>query len=487
MIYVLVNNTIVNSKNLVIENELTHAPDMASFSMEDPSVVPIPGMSVLIYRDTITNILFGGSILSVNKRRLAPSSVPANRLYSYDIVCTDYQRMLDRYLVKCVYEDITCGEIIQDIVANYTDLSIGYTTNNVATGPTIKEVSFNYIRPSEAITQLCTMTKYDWYVDYNKDIHFFAYETRPAPFTINDTVLATKVDNFQLTPDFTQVRNRVYVRGGYYLSDTFREFFAPDGRTRIWPLAHKPHAVSSILLTHYYGGQDSYTSAVDYINADDGTFDFFWNYEEKYFRCANDFPTPAEGDLIDIDYQYEIPILVCADNYASQIAIAAVEGGTGVYEHIIVDDSIMSKEMAHDRARVEVNTFGDALVTGSFTTYEHGFKSGQYITVACSGYESYVGNYQIQRVLIRLLAPDVIQYQVTFASTLYELKDLLLNMLKNNKKSLVYREDEMVDNLNLLNGEVTIEEVTQILLNLDTRIKWGSKKWGSSTKWGESL
>ncbi len=489
MLYVQVNNTLVNTKGISIDDELTHSPDMATFTMENPSITPSPGMPVLIYRDSLSDVLFGGSIISVAKRKLAPNINPVNRVYAYDVTATDYQRMIDRYLVKATYLDITCGEIIADIIENYTDPAIGYTTNNVAVGPTVNEVVFNYVRPSDAIAELCTMSRYDWYVDYNKDVHFFAHETRPAPFVIDDTALCNTIDNFQLTPDFTQVRNRVYVRGGYYLSETYRESFIADGVTRIWPLAHKPHAVSYVWVTSPPGGSyytRAYSAAVDYINPDNGSYNFFWNYEEKYVRCADAFATPTAGYQIDIDYLYEIPILVCADNYVSQIAIASVEGGTGVYESIVVDDNISSKEVAQDRARAEVNTFGDALVTGSFTTYQHGFKSGQYINVACSGYENYVGNYQIQRVIIKVMTPEIIAYQVTFASTLYELKDLLISILRSSRKSMSYREDEMVDNLSILYESVTLEDITQIQGIPDLRVKWGTKKWGA-TKWGGNI
>jgi hypothetical protein len=478
MVYVEINNTLVNTKGLIIENCLTRTPDTASFVLENPDTAPAAGQSVEIYRDSTDNVLFKGVIVSLNKYKLAPNEDPTYRLYSYRIRCQDYQRFLDRYLVNESYTSSSCKTIIEDFILNFTDPAIGFTTNNVATGPTITKAVFSYKRVSECITEIADMVGYDWYVDENKDLHFFQRETRDAPFTINDSALVNKINNFSITPDYSQVRNRVYVRGSYYLSDNYTQTITADGTSRVFNLAWKPHDLSMTV------GGVSVSVAVDNLYADDGTYDYFWNYTEKYIRCS-EYPgkttTPVAGTELAITYKYEVPILVRADNTISQTAIAALEGGDGIYESVVKDETIESKELAQDRAQAEVENFGNAMISGSFSTLEHGFKAGQKVDISCSGYESFAGAYQIQRVTIRPVTPNDIMYIVEFSTTLYELKDLLIFLLRQGKRIKI-RNDEVVDVLKIISESITLAD-SVTLTKLGHPSKWDERVWDRFT-WG---
>jgi len=479
MIYVEVDGSSIYSEGLRIEDAITSSPNTASFSMLAPTVEPVAGMSVLIYRGTVANTLFGGLIVEVQKSMIGPNQTVANIPYRYDILAEDYQQLLNERLVVQTYTSQTCLQIIQDFVTNFTDAAHGITTTNVSTGPTITDIRFSYVKVQDAIIELANLVNYDWYMDSDKDIHFFEKETLPAPFTIDDTALKEYIFNFTITPDYTQVRNCVYVRGGYYLSTARAFSWVADGSARTWPLGYAPHAPTTLTVNGVPA-----TFALDNLNADDGTYEYFWSYQEKYLRCAENAgttTTPAAGQVIVFTYQFEVPILVRADNTVSQAAIAAIRGGDGVIESIIKDDSIDSKDIAQDRAIAEVNQFGNAWITGSFDTFEHGFASGQFVELDVSNYESFDGKYQIKRVSTQILGAGNPVYHIEFATTLYELKDLLSAFIRESKR-IKLREDETVDVLKLVSESITLTDTTATLLTAHP-VKWDQFQWGLAT-WG---
>jgi len=480
MIYVLIAGTSGTVKKFAISKGITSTPDNASFTLETDTLVPSIGQDVKIYKDTTDTMLFAGTIISFKKQILSPSSLASGRTYSYSVECQDYGHLLDRYLVNNSYVSQTCKQIIEHIVANYTDPAIGFTTNNVSTGRTITKINFSYKTVSEAFQELAQLLEFEWYVDSDKDIHFFEKETLSAPFEINDEALQNKIFDFNLEPDYSQVRNRVFVRGSYYLSGDYTENIVCDGETRAWNVAFKPHDLTSVTLDTV-----AKTSAVDHLSDDDGTYEFFWNYAEQYIRCADNVGTqitPVAGTVLSFTYNYEIPIIIRADNEESQTAIGTIEGGTGIYESVIKDETISTREEARNRAKAEVNTFGNALIYGEFSTLEDGFDVGQFITFSASDFSDYHGNYQIKSISIIPIGNNVIVYSIYFATTLYELKDLLLSLIRE-KNSFYVREDEQVDVLKMIEEEINITDDTFIITQNSHPVKWNQFIWGLAT-WG---
>jgi hypothetical protein len=483
MIYVKINDEVVYSQGLFMSLGITSATSTALFSVFNPDTTPVAGMTVKVYRDTVDNMLFGGIITSTQKMKTGRSTDVDRRGFTYKIQCQDYRRLLDRYLVNNSYEDMNCKQIIDHMIANYTDDSLGFTTDNVENGLVLDKINFSYVTVTDAIRDLAHVVGYEWYIDNNKDIHFFSRVSQSAPFTINsDRLIKVEngINNFVLSPDYSQVRNRVYVRGGYYLSNEYTETFVADGEARAWALAHKPHNVSALTVNAV-----TKTYAVDHLNSDDGTFEYFWSYTESYLRVADggSEPTPIAGYTISIMYQYEVPIIVRVDNEVSQELMKTVEGGDGIYEYIVKDESLNSKEEAYNRGKVEVTTYGDALITGSFTTFEHGFQPGQFVELDnIPGYEVWNGKYSIQRVFIQLLGNNIVQYDIEFGSTLYELKDFLLGLLKNQNR-LTLREDEKIDVLKIVTEELSLTDYINSVTKADHPAFWGAPLWGFAT-WG---
>lgn len=463
MIYVAIDDTVTNVKNMRVALMAGAVPDTASFTIMIPDTEPTCGQVVQIYRDTTSNMIFAGRISAIIKDGFVPGE------YQYHVDCIDYQKQLDRRLVAEAYENKTCLEIITDIVDNYTS---GFTYNNVATGRTITKIVFNYIPAGKCIQELADLINFDWYVDSDKDIHFYDKETRIAPYQITDANLSTIIQNFQLTPNYSQVRNKIIVRGGYELSEFWSESRLGDGTTTAWTLAYYPHSISMTV------DGDAVTLGIENVDEED-EYDYMYNYQEKFVRCSAGTSAPAADIVIVFTYKYEIPVVAHAANYASQAVIAAVEGGDGIIEHIVKDETLASREEAHDRAEMEISRWGAPMVSGSFATKNcHGWKPGQTITVDITD-ETLNGNYQITAVSIRQKGGNV-SYIVNFSTVQYDLQQYLLN-LANKANRVTFREDEIVDLFEILVESVEVGDSAIVVQLIPAVVKWGSVKWGMAT------
>jgi len=485
MIIVTINAIETETTGINITQALTHTPDTCSFALHDPDNVPSAGQEVYCYLDSTSGTkLFGGVITTAIQSKLAPHDISTSREYTYHVECEDFTRLLDSRLVSAAYTSQKSDAIISDIVTNFTDAAHGFTENNVEVSRTITRIVFNYVPVSQALSDMADLLEWDWYVDYDKDIHFFERETRPAPFDIDDDAVRNTIDNFRINPDYSQIRNRVFVRGGYFLSDEYTDSWVADGESRVWATGYAPHEPSSLKVD---GVANTY--AIDYLNLDDGTYEFFWNYSERYIRCSEfgaTTPTPGVGDVIEFKYKYEVPVIVQVDNILSQTAIAAIEGGDGIYESIIRDETIDSLNLAHERGLAEVNQFGNVQISGSFTTYESGFAEGQFVNISVPGYESFAGKYQIRRVSIQPFGPNAEYYTVEFAVTLYELKDLLLSLVRDRSR-IKLRADETVDIFKIITESITVTETSIDTYKYTHPVKWGptaeQSRWNEFT-WG---
>ena len=212
----------VDARTLKIRDELTSKVNSASFVFicNDIAVAPKTGEEVLIVEGT--KKLFSGRILSKKESFLPPN------LLKYPVECIDYTRDLDRKLIFESYVDQKGGDIIKDIITKYTT---GFTTANVDDGLKIKEIAFDFVQVSEALTKIAEICKFEWYIDYDKDIHFFNSFLNSAPFQLDDDQANYK--DLIINTDISQLRNRIFIKSSR-LKDAFGEVFIADGIATSW-------------------------------------------------------------------------------------------------------------------------------------------------------------------------------------------------------------------------------------------------------------
>ena len=461
------------------------------FICNDVAVAPITGEEILIEENAVK--LFSGRILSKQESFLPPN------LLKYEIECVDHVRNLDRKLVLESYTNTLAGNIIKDIINKYTT---GFTTTNVKDGETIIRISFDYISVSEAINKIAETTGYNWLCDYDRDIHFFFKTEYPAPFQLDDDQEHYK--DLIINHDISQLRNRVYVKSSKYETLDFTELFVGDGSTVTWtckyqasPLPHPSVKLNGVNKSVGWDGVDP-----------PANYHFMLNATTKILSLGGLQGTPADGDEIVITYGADVPIIIRWDDQASIDAI-------GIFEHCITDNNIDTKEWAIDVAKADLLQNANPVIQGSFTTNRSDIKSGQIITVN-STKRNINQDFLVQRVeLIRVDTVTAVVggaelpykptaeaelgykpteeavlkykptteiglviyyvYQVTIATKLKGLEDLLLQLLYQSSESLK-RDTEAPDVPSGLALSTGMGEITQ------AGLAWLKATWEVNTE-----
>lgn len=419
----------VINQSVTIDDIINDQNNTCSFKFHDLSSLgmPAPDQEVII---TLASgvILFGGYILSVDI-----GGLNSNAVVEAQIKCVDYVRLLDRNLVHHTYESMTDAEIIRDIIDLYCP-GFGITTTNVVETDTIDQISFNYLQVSQVFRKLADLTGKNWYIDYEKDIHFFPLTTNPAPFDIDSS--NNEYSNLKISLDASQIKNRIYVRGGTKLSDFTEYVEAGDGQKTTFVLPDKPHDVT--VEIDIGSGYISQTLGVKNINLTG--FDWYLNFEEKYIEQDAGGVVLGISDKVRVTYKYDIPILIAQENTAS-IALH------GQHEMAIFDTSITTTEAARDRALAELTDYANNLVEGFFRTYTDGFVSGQYIHIDSSVF-GVDDDYIVQRVTSRSMGGGVYYYDISLASAkTMGIIRFLIELLEANKNLIQLNDNEVVDEL----------------------------------------
>ena len=265
----------VKRSSLVTENILTRQVDRARFTVKKYGTIheftPTVGKVVEIYNDGTQ--LFGGVIIKVVQRS------EQFKILLFDVECEDFTRLLDRRLVVNTYKNQTIQQIIEDINTNFlTD----FTTNNVEGGTKIVAyIAFNYIPVSQALQRLADLINIDWFVDVDKDIHFFAKASILSPFNLLDTDGSYIFESLRIRRDNSQVKNVVFVRGGEFLGDTFTTEFISDGLQNVYTLPYRYDELQMNVTGEIWSqGIDK----IDPLSVND----YVWNQDEKFIRFRGD-------------------------------------------------------------------------------------------------------------------------------------------------------------------------------------------------------
>lgn len=463
----ILNNT------LVVEDVLNDEQNSCSFSMIDMSGNGIPDND----EEIIITLSDGSKLFAGYTTNVHIGSTLATGAVKIDIQCLDYVRLLDRNLVNKSYTDQTDAAIIIDIINTYCP-GFGITATNVIEGVTIDQINFNYIQPSQALRRIADLTGRNWYIDYDKDVHYFPLTTNPAPFDIDSS--SAEYFELDITKDASQIKNRVYVRGGTRLSDPTTHTQKGDGVKRQFLLPDKPHDVSITV--------NGTPKTLGIKNIDTTGYQYYLNFQEKYIEQDSGQALLSTSDELAVIYTYDIPILVAVEDTASIIA-------NGQKEFAIFDKSITTQQAARDRASAELTDYANNLIEGSFKTFTDGFVSGQYININLSSHEV-DADYIITKVVAHAFGAGSYFYEVSIASAkTMGIIRFLIELLEANKNLIEVNDDEVVDNLLSITDSLLSDSLTDNL-TIDsfgayatwctdslqatpiTRARWDLFQWG---------
>ena len=251
--------------------------------------------------------------------------------------------------------------------------------------------------------------------------------------------------------DNSQLRNKIYVRGGQYLADTFTSQFVSDGIQNIYPLGYKYEDISvSVTGVVWDGGIDG----VDAITP----YDYLWNKQQKFIRFRGD-RVPDNLAKIRISGKPYLPVRVVLQDEESIAAMVSAEGGdNGVYEYLIIDNSINSRGGARERAAAELASYKDTLSEGQFSTYNNGLQAGQRIHINSAGYEM-DEYFIINKVTARMWTDKKLIYDVSLVTTrTMGVIEFLQGLLAQQTTQIIINKDEVVDLVYSKNETATLVE-----------------------------
>jgi len=421
---------------------LTKEPDALSFTVKKtPSkTIPAMGASIELYEDAVK--IFKGTITERHDK------VIGGILLGYDYICKDLTHDLDRKLVVKAYESMTAGDIIKNIIDTFTT---GFTYANIpAVTPTLGTVKFNYEQPSKAIQKICDLINYDWYVDYNGDIHLFDSSTSVAPYTIDDTSGNLEWRTLKFDRNIIELKNSVIIRGGEYTAPIIEaevvDKYIADGTQRVFTQIYR--------YSNYTVKKNGTTLTVGIDNIDDeASFDCLYNYSEKALKFP-DASKPIATDVIKIWGDAHIPLIT---KVRDQISIAAY----GTYEHIEVKKDINSKAEAKSYCKTLLKKWAEGASEGSFKSVKTGWATGQQVTIN-STILGNSGTYKINRITGKALTSGQMEYTVNFiASGETTFTDIMVGLLSKDRENITLSDDEVLQRLEVFPEVVEfVEAVT---------------------------
>lgn len=438
---------------LKLESALTYQMDTCSFQVRGSR--PVEGEEVIV-EDDEQGRLFGGIIKQVALAKTMPDR--SNCLWQVE--CDDYTDQVDQKLVVETYENVAADEIFRDIASKYC---AGFTVDGVRSGaPTVELMTFNYKPPSECFKELCDYIGWHWMPDYHKDLSFFSVEelAQPAPMKL---MPGGKFRNVKHTVDTQGLRNRVYVRGGTMLSDFFTYEIKADGTARIWILPHKPHEISFRV-----NGQPV-SVGIENIH-EEADFDYMMNFEEKYIKASPQTVMPVSGLTLSWTYKYDVDVITMVEDIASQQALAVVQGGDGIYEHVITDDSLTTIEAAEAAGNADLRENANPKVKGSFETEVNGWQPGQLVEISLPD-RGIEGTFLVQKVTIEPTTGGKLwTYRVEYGGRLLGIADFLKALVSAQQKKKV-GETEILHRISVSEDTIgIIDEIQAVPRALPYRI-----------------
>lgn len=434
--------TDLEKNTLNINLALTYQIDVCYFSIKGEQ--PAEGEEVIV--EDAQGRLFAGVIVKVELSRTSQDK----SIKVWKVDCDDYTNLLDRKLVVETYENMSATDIFLDIAAKYCP---DFTTTGVKQGAPVVESTgsdFNYLRPSECFKWLCNYVGWHWEPDFNKDLKFYSAEdlAQPAPIALTT---GGRFSNLKQKIDTQDLRNRVYVRGGTMLSDFVTYEYVADGKQRAWILPYKPHD-----LTISVAGGDPETPGIENIHTDESPYTWMMNYQEKLVRLAVGQEDIAQGTTVAFAFKYDIPVITMVEDLDSQAAIAAVQGGDGVYEHSITDDSLTTLDAAEAAGNADLREHANPRVKGSLDTEIDGWKTGQLVEINLPD-RGIAGTYLVQKVTISPAwsNPSMWSYRVEYGGRLLGIADFLQALVSAQQK-------KKLSDTNILQKIVNVSEKVKV-------------------------
>jgi hypothetical protein len=262
-----------------------------------------------------TTRIFAGTIDEVEKMVSRGTT-----LLTAHLRCVDFTQILDRRNAGEYYwYDTPAGTILEEIVTN--SLAGDGITAVASAGPTIQRFEISYPTVFEAVQSLAQLANFHFYVDYLKNLRFFAPEAYSAPFSVTD---GDNVQALRVRATREQYANSVIMKLGQYMRPDEIQNFVGDGTKRTFTLDYPLGTTPVVKLN----GSDQTVG----IRGVDTNKNWYWNIGSADLEQDTDDPVLLATDTLEVTYTGIDQAVVSVSDTDAINERAAVEGGTGIYQ-----------------------------------------------------------------------------------------------------------------------------------------------------------
>lgn len=462
MITVNINSTdrtsLIIWNSLSVDQNLTSLVDNASFSIRkmDGNFTPDINDEVEIFDGS--DKIFGGKIINIQE---SVESGGGGLLFS--IQCVDYSYDLDGVLVAETYESMTIEDIIDSIITDYAPA--GFTTTNVECTFEISKVVFNQVPITTCLKRLADLVKYEWYIDPDKDIHFFAKESLNAPFDLTDDSGNYVYKSLLRTIDGTQVANQVKVRGGLATeTNLYTDVITVSGNESLSVKLPFKFANLAVRLDTG-GGYVAQTVGAMFLNTFDEGYDVLYSYQDDSIQWETAL---SDGDLVEFSGYKKYPVMAIATD---DVSVAEY----GLREKLIKDTSIEDQTLARKRAIAELEVYKDEISDAKFRTYTSGLRAGMIIGLTSTLRDTDTV-FLIKKLTMKPVDPNTFIYNADVVTTKkYDLVELLQKLMEveddkidPNEVAEVIKTDIVTVSISeLIEAIAAIEDLATIIITED--------------------
>jgi hypothetical protein len=277
----------------------------------------------------------------------------------------------DRFMYRIVAETFTIDspeagrpdEIIKTLIRKYAP---EYTTNyvNVPITKIDTVLQFKYELLFNCIAKVAELVNWHWYVDNQKNVHFFEKDEGLNPIVFDSRVNMLR-GSLKVETDMREPINRVWILGSKYTSPNFfDEYFVGDGQNRLFKLASIPN------YTEIYVDGVKQKELLE--NNDDGSAHFLTNKKEKYARVPDYQPPPAVGANIKIRYRPTIEVI---DYFEDPGSVQKY----GLFERAVKNRDLTDRILARKYGRTFLKSLAEKRRIATFSTRETSVNVGQRI------------------------------------------------------------------------------------------------------------
>lgn len=388
----------------------------------------------------------------------------------------DYTVLLDKTIASDIYEGMTDKEIIIDAFTTY--LPEVTTATYIEESVTFDRLVANRWTLRRLLDTLSASSGFDWYVDYDKKLHYFAKETNAAPFGLSTSPDGSTTYPFKMKSyksDATKIINRVIVEGGTFLSgDTDWEFPANGTQVnvqidyRFWP--QDGDTIIDVFINTGTDGVPIWTEkTVGVDNVDDLTsYNVLHNRDEKLLRFAAGHKPSNLDRAVKLSGRSLARVILSTDSDASFAKY------NRWFEDKIQDESIESLAVAEQAGKAVLAEFAFAREQGVAEITEDGLASGMLIPLVDS-VRGLNDNYLIHSLTTRFKGGQLAIYDIQFGEYNPDLIDIILSLKRAATAPLQQSDDEVLHKLiEMVLDRVGVEDAdTTLTTHLTEAYKWG--------------